>query len=168
VDVNTWALILIIVPFTLAVLAIALGIASRRGYYWLGALALGTLVLALLGYSAFSQAAQDVVASSADGLQIVAYALFYFVCELGLALALTLCAVVVAATARHWWWLAIIVFVSVVPAALIFASSWTLLSKLIDALGLPRDASGVVFVLPPALVTCAYAIVQSVRHPLAR
>ncbi|HZC04985.1 MAG TPA: hypothetical protein VE338_05030 [Ktedonobacterales bacterium] len=163
---NSWTLLLIIVPLTMAVLAVALDIASRRGYR-LGALALGTLVLALWGFGAFSQAAQG-VASSADSLEVIAYALVYFVGELFLALLLTLSAVVATSTARQWWWLGGIVVVSVVPAVLIFTSSATLLPSLLDALGLPHSASAAVLVLPPVLVTCAYVMARSVRRPLAR
>lgn len=164
---NSGTLLLIIVPLTMAVLAVALDIASRRGYM-LGALALGTLVLALWDFSVYSQAAQG-VASSADSLEVIVYGFFYFVGELFLALLLTLSAVAAAATARQWWWLGGIVVVSVVPAALIFTSSATLPPNLLDALSLPHSSAlVVVFVLPPVLVTCAYVMARSVRRPLAR
>jgi hypothetical protein len=160
--------VLFIVPFTLTVLAIALDVVSRRGYSLLGTLALGTLVLAFCAYGAFSQAAQSILADPADDLEIIAYALFYVVVELGLALALTLCALFVTAAARHWWWVGMVIVVSVGPALLIFKSSPTLLTNLLDALGLPPGAFGLAFVLPPVVVTCAYAISQDLRWPLAR
>jgi hypothetical protein len=158
-------LLLILVSLTLAAPAVALDIASRRGY-GLGTFALGAVVLALWGFGAFSQAAQG-VASSADSLEVVAFALVYIFGELCLALALTLSAVVETVMARQWWWLGGIVIVSVVPAVVILSSSATLLSPVLDALGLPRAASAVVLVLPSALVTCAYAVARSVRQPLA-
>jgi hypothetical protein len=167
VDYNLWApLILIIVPLALVPLAVVLDKRSQRGYT-LGALALGTLALALWGSMAYSQAA-GAVASSAASLEVVAYALVYFVGELFLAVALTLCAVVVTVMARQWWWLGIIVVVSIVPAVVVFTSSPTLLPNLLDALGFPRSASAVVLTLPPALVTFAYAVARSIHRPLAR
>lgn len=164
---NLWALlILIAVPLAIGALAVVLDKRSQRGYT-LGALALGTLVLALWGFWAFSQAA-GAVASSADSLEVVAYALVYLVGELCLAAALTLCATVVALMARQWWWLGIIVVVvSVVPAVVVFTSSTALLPNLLDALGLPHSAFAVVLTLPPVLVTLAYAIARSIRRPLA-
>ena len=164
-DYNLWAL-LIIVSVALGVLAVVLDMRSHRGYT-LGALALGTLILSLWGSWAFSQA-DDAVASSADSLEVVAYALIYFVGELCLAVALTLCAVVVTLMARHWWWLGVIVVVSVVPAVVVFTSPATLLPKLLDALELPRSAAAVVLTLPPVLITFAYAVARSIRRPLAR
>ncbi len=159
-DYNFWApLILIIVA-----LAVVLDKKSHRGYT-LGALALGTLVLALWGFRAYSQAA-GTVASSADSLEVVAYALVYFVGELCLAVALTLCAVVMTLMARHWWWLGGIVVVSVVPAVVVFTSPAALLPNLLDALGLPSSASVVVLTLSPVLVTFAYAVARSTRRPL--
>ena len=163
-DYNLWAL-LIIVSLALGVLAVVLDMRSHRGYT-LGALALGTLILSLWGSWAFSQA-DDAVASSADSLEVVAYALIYFVGELCLAVALTLCAVVVTLMARHWWWLGVIVVVSVVPAVVVFTSPATLLPKLLDALELPRSAAAVVLTLPPVLITFAYAVARSIRRPLA-
>lgn len=166
-DYNLWAmLILTIVSLAFVALAVVLDKRSQRGYT-LGALALGTLVLALWGFRAFSQAA-GAVASSADSLEVVAYALVYFLGELCLAVALTLCAVVVTLMARQWWWLVVIVVVSVVPAVVIFTSSAALLPNLLDALGLPRSASAVVLTLPPVLVTFSYAVACSIRRPLAR
>lgn len=163
-DDNLWAL-LIIVPLALVALAVALDKRSKRGYT-LGALALGTLVLALWGFRTFSQAA-GAVASSADSLEVVAYALIYFAGELCLAVALTLCAVVVALMARQWWWLGAIVVVSVVPTVVVFTSPAALLPNLLGALELPRSASAVVLTLPPVLVTFAYAVARSIRRPLA-
>jgi hypothetical protein len=165
VDYNLWAL-LIIVSLALGVLAVVLDMRSHRGYT-LGALALGTLILSLWGSWAFSQAA-GAISSSADSLEVVAYALIYFVGELCLAVALTLCAVVVTLMARHWWWLGVIVVVSVVPAVVVFTSPATLLPKLLDALELPRSAAAVVLTLPPVLITFAYAVARSIRRPLAR
>jgi hypothetical protein len=161
-----WLLIVLLVSLTLGVPAVALDIASRRGY-GLGAFALGALVLTLWGFGVFSQAAQD-VASSADSLEVVAFALIYVFGELCLALALTLSAVVETVIARQWWWLGGIVIMSVVPVVVILSSSATLLSPALDALGLPRSASAVVFVLPSALVTGAYAVARSVRRPPAK
>lgn len=160
-----WLLLVLLVSLTLAVLAVALDIASRRGY-GLGAFALGAVVLALWGFGAFYQAAQG-VASSADSLEVVAFALVYIFGELCLALALTVSAVVETVIARQWWWLGGIVIVSVVPAVVILSSSATLLSPVFDALGLPRAAFAVVLVLPSALATCTYAVARSVRRPLA-
>lgn len=164
--VNLDWLLLVLLASSLAAPAVALDLASRRGY-GLGAFTLGAVVLALWGFSAFSQAAQS-VASSADSLEVVAFALVYFFGELCLALALTLSAVVETVMARQWWWLGGIVIVSVVPAVVLLSSSATLLSPVLDALGLsPHAAFAVVFVLPSALVTCAYAVARSVRRPLA-
>jgi len=160
-------LLLVLLASSLGALAVALDLASRRGY-GLGAFALAAVVLTLWGSDAFSQAAQG-VASSADSLEVVAFALVYFFGELCLALALTLSAVVETVMARQWWWLGSIVIVSVVPAVVLLSSSSsaTLLSPVLDALGLPHAAFAVVFVLPSALVTCAYAVARSVRRPLA-
>ncbi len=165
VDENLWVLlILIIVALAFVTLAVVLDKRSKQGYT-LAALALGTLILALWGFRVFSQAA-DAVASSADSLEVVAYALIYFVGELCLAVALMLCAVVVAFMARHWWWLGVIVVVSVVPAVVVFTSPATLLPNLLNALELPRDASAALLTLPPVLVTLAYAVARSIRRPL--
>lgn len=168
VDENLWVLlILTIVALAFVTLAVLLDKRSKQGYkgYTLVALALGTLILALWGFRVFSQAA-DAVASSADSLEVVAYALIYFVGELCLAVALTLCAVVVAIMSRHWWWLGVIVVVSVVPAVVVFTSPATLLPNLLNALELPRDASAALLTLPPVLVTLAYAVARSIRRPL--
>ncbi len=100
---NSGWLLLVLLVSLLSVPAVALDIASRRGYA-LGALAVGALVVALWGVGAFSQAAQG-VASSADSLEVVAFALVFFVGELFLALALTVSAVVETIIARQWWWL---------------------------------------------------------------
>jgi hypothetical protein len=160
---SAWAFVLLIVPYTLVFLAVATDIAPRRRYYLLGALALGTLLIALWGLGAFFQAAQ--------GGDAMESAFLYLPGELALALALTWLAVAVAARARHWWWLGSILIVSVVPVVLILTSSVTPLSSLLGALGLPQDVLAAVFALPPVfptLVVCAYAIAQSVRRPLAR
>ena len=159
-----WLLLVLLVS-SLGVPAVSLDIASRRGY-GLGAFAVGALVLALWGFGAFSQAAQG-IASSADSLEVVAFALVYLVGELCLALALTLGGVVETVIARQWWWLGGIVIVSVVPPVVTLSPSATLLAPVLDALGLPRAAFAVMLVLPSALVTCAYAVARSVRRPLA-
>ena len=161
---SSWLLLVLIASPTLGVLAVALDRATRRGY-GLGAFAIGALVLAFWGDGAFSQASQGVV-SSADSLEVVAFALVYGFGELCLALGLTLSAVVEAVMARQWWWLGSIVIVSVVPVAVILSSSSTLLSPVFDTLGLPHATFSVVFVLPSALGACAYAVARSVRRPL--
>ncbi|HEX8981830.1 MAG TPA: hypothetical protein VF792_03590 [Ktedonobacterales bacterium] len=164
---NSGWLLLVLLVSSLGVPAVALDIASRRGY-GLGAFAVGAVALALWGVGAFSQAAQA-VASSADSLEVVAFALVYFVGELFLALALTLSAVVETVLARQWWWLGGIGIVSVVlPAVVILSSSATFLSPVFDTLGLPRAAFAMVLVLPSALVTCTYAVARSVRRPPAQ
>src|SRR6185437_3639897 len=91
---SSWLLLVLIASPTLGVLAVALDRATRRGY-GLGAFAIGALVLAFWGDGAFSQASQGVV-SSADSLEVVAFALVYGFGELCLALGLTLSAVVEA------------------------------------------------------------------------
>lgn len=159
-----WLLLVILVSLILSVLAVRLDVASRRGY-GLGAFALVAMVLALWGSSAFSQAAQS-VASSADSLEVVAFALVYFLGELCLALTLTLSAVAETVIARQWWWLGGIVIVSVVPPVVIFSSA-TRLPPLLDTLGLSRAAFAVALVLPAALGACAYAVTRSIRRPLA-
>ncbi len=100
-DYNLWAPLIVIVPLAFVALAVVLDKRSQRGYA-LGALALGTLVLALWGFGAFSQAAGAVV-STADSLESIVYIAFYFVGELCLGVALTLCAVVATLMARQWW-----------------------------------------------------------------
>jgi hypothetical protein len=167
VDDNLGALLILIIIVSLACVALAVVLDKRsQRSYTLGALALATLVLALWGFRAFSQAA-GAVASSADSLEVVAYALVYFVGELCLAVALTLCAVVVALMARQWWWVGVIVIVSVVPAIVVFTSPAALLPNLLDALELPRSAVAMMLTLPPVLVTFAYAVARSIRRPLA-
>lgn len=164
-DYKLWALLIITVPLAVGTLAVVLDKRSQRGYA-LGALAIGTLVLAIWGLWAFSQAA-SAVASSADSLEVVAYALIYMVGELCLAVALTLCAVVVTLRARDWWWLGGIVVVSVVSAVVVLIPPAWPLSNLLDALGLPRGALVLLLTLPLALVTFVYAMACIIRRPLA-
>lgn len=156
---------IIVVSLAAGALAIMLDTRLWRGYT-LGVFALGTLILEIWGFWAFTQAA-GAVASSADSLEVVAYALIYLVGELGLAVALTVCAVVMTLMSRQWWWLGVIVVVSVVPAVVIFTSPETLLPNPLEALGLPSSAVALVLTLPSALVIFSYAVSRSIRRPLA-
>ena len=159
-DDTLWALLILIIFVTLAfgALAVVLDKRSRRGYA-LGALALGTLVLDLRGFSATYW--QEDLALPGLGFVIVFGGLSD-------ALMLTLAAIGETFIARQWWWLGVVVIVSVVPALLMLTPSAALVRNLLGALGLPAEAGYLVALLPPALVAFAYAMARSIRRPLAR
>jgi hypothetical protein len=159
VDYNLWALLIliIIVPLALVALAVVLDKRSRRGYA-LGALALGTLVLALWGFNV--EYWQEYLA-----LPALTTAIAYS--GLSAALMLTLGAIAETLSARQWWWLGFVVIVSVVPALLMLTPSAALVRNLLGALGLPAEAGSLVALFPSALVAFAYAIARSIRRPLA-
>jgi hypothetical protein len=159
VDDTLWALLILIilVPLAFVALAVALDKRSRRGYA-LGALALGTLVLALWGFNV--EYWQEYLA-----LPALTTAIAYS--GLSAALMLTLGAIAETLSARQWWWLGFVVIVSVVPALLMLAPSAALVRNLLGTLGLPAEAGQLVVLLPPALVAFAYAMARSIRRPLA-
>jgi hypothetical protein len=159
VNYNLWALLIliIIVPLALVALAVMLDKRSRRGYA-LGALALGTLVLALWGFNV--EYWQEYLA-----LPALTTAIAYS--GLSAALMLTLGAIAETLSARQWWWLGFVVIVSVVPALLMLTPSAALVRNLLGALGLPAEAGSLVALFPSALVAFAYAIARSIRRPLA-
>jgi hypothetical protein len=162
VDDNLWVLLILILililPLALAALAVVLDKQSRRGYA-LGALALGTLVLALWGFN---------VAFWQEYLALPALTTAIAYSGLSAALALTLGSIGETLIARQWWWLGVIASVSVLPALLMLAPSAALVRNLLGTLGLPAEAGQLVVVLPPALVAFTYAIARSIARPLAR
>ena len=154
-----WALLILvfIVPLALATLAVALDHQSRRGYA-IGALALGTLALALWGFNVdYWQEYQAFPALTTA----IAYS------GLSAALALTLGSISETLIARQWWWLGTIAIVSVIATLLGFTSSAALVRGLLGAIGLPAEAAALVVELPPALVTFAYAVARMIHRPLA-
>jgi hypothetical protein len=159
VDDNLWALLLLIilVPLAFGALAVVLDTRSRRGYA-LGALALGTLILDLRGFSA-TYWQEDL---NRPGLTLV-----IVFGGLAVALVLTLGAIGETVIARQWWWLGVVVIVSVVPALLSFTPAAALVRNLLGALWLPAEAGYLVALLPPALVAFAYAMARSIRRPRA-
>ncbi len=163
-----WALLLIVASPALVALAVALDKRSGRGY-GLGLLAIGTLVFTIWGFGALLQATQLANASVAGGLDldVVVVAIVYTASGAYVALALTLGAIVETAIARQWWWLGIVATVSVVPAVIFFTSPPELVPNMLAALGCPRGDAPLVLLLPPALVTFAYAIARSIRRPFA-
>lgn len=158
-DDNLWALLIliIIVPLALAALAVVLDKQSRRGYA-LGALALGTLALALWGFNVDYW--QEYLAL--PGLTTaIAYS------GLSAALALMLGAIAETLIARQWRWLGFVVIVSVVLSLLTLTPSAALVRNLLGALGFPAEAGFLVALLPLALVAFTYAMARSIRRPLA-
>ncbi len=158
-DDTLWALLIliIIVPVAFGALAVVLDTRSRRGYA-LEALALGTLVLDLRGFSA-TYWQEDL---ALPGLSFV-----IVFGGLSVALVLTLGAIGETLIARQWWWLGVVVIVSVVPALLTLTPLAALVRHLLGGLGLPTEAGYLVALLPPALVAFAYAMARSIRRPLA-
>jgi len=159
VDYNLWAMLIliIIVPLALVALAVVLDKRSRRGYA-LGALALGTLVLDLRGFSAIYWQ---------EDLALPGLTFVIVFGGLSVALVLTLGAIGETLIARQWWWLGFVVMVSVVPPLLTLTPSTALVRNLLGTLGLPAEAGYLVALLPPALVAFAYAMARSIRRPLA-
>jgi hypothetical protein len=159
VDDTFWTLLIliIIVPLAFGALAVVVDRRSRRGYA-LGALALGTLVLALWGFNVdYWQEYQALPALTTA----IAFG------GLSTALMVTLGAIGETLIARQWWWLGFVVIVSVVPALLMLAPSAALVRNVLGALGIPAEAGQLVVELPPALVAFAYALARSIRRPLA-
>jgi hypothetical protein len=154
-----WALFLFATP-ALVALAVILDVRSWRGY-GLGFLALTALVLAFWGYSVLPQATQRHDYESGD------WEVIYVTSGLVITLALTLGAMYEALHARQRWWLGAIPVVSVIPATLILTVPTRLKFDALGALGLPMDSLPVIALLPPVLVACAYALVRSVRRPIA-
>ncbi len=159
-DDNLWALLIlsIIIPLVVAALAVVLDQQSQRGYA-LGTLALGTLVLALWGFS---------VAYWQEYLALPALTTAIAYSGLSAARALTLGAIGETLLARQWWWLGVIVIVSVISALQMFPSPAAHVRNLLGALGAPAEAGYLVVLLPPMLVTFVYAVARSIRRPLAR
>ena len=158
-DDTIWALLnlIIIVPLAFVALAVVLDTRSRRGYA-LGALALGTLVLAIWSFNVdYWQEYQAHPALTTA----IAYS------GLSAALMLMVGAIGETLSARQWWWLGIIAIVSVLPALLMLTPSAALVRSLLGALGLPSEAGQLVVELPPALVAFAYAMARSICRPLA-
>ncbi len=158
-DDTLWALLILILIIPLAVVALAVALDKRSGRgYALGALALGTLALALWSFNVdYWQEYQTHPALTTA----IAYS------GLSAALALTLGSIGETLIARQWWWLGIIAIVSMLPAVLSLAPSAALVRGLLGDVGLPTEAGQLVVELPPALVAFAYAMARSIRRPLA-